>query len=246
MSFDLSNYVDVRARIQMFRDKYPSGSLQPADPNNPFKIVQIGDKTFVAYTACAYRTPDDTRPGIGTAWEPVPGRTPYTKDSELMNAETSAWGRAIVAVLAVDRDAPIASADEVRNREQSGDGTVVPMRPVQYVGENPRMEQPAKLATPRSYQNDRPSRGTSAQKPASGGGGGATPKQQGFIRSLATRLELGDADIAKIATKDIEQLSVPEAKWLIDNLLAVQKGEANMVFGDDGSITIVANDGPAS
>lgn len=234
MSFDLSDYVDVRARIEMFREKYPNGSLQPADPLNPFKIVQVGDKIFVAYTACAYRTADDTRPGIGTAWEPVPGRTPYTKDSELMNAETSAWGRAIVAVLAVDRNQPIASADEVRNRQQPNEGTVVPMRP-----------QPHGLATPRSYQNDKPSKGAPASKPQ-GSGGGATPKQQGFIRSLATRLELGDADVAKIANSDIEQLTVAQAKWLIDNLLAVQKGEANMVFGDDGSITIVANDGTAS
>jgi len=238
MSFDLSNYVDVRARIQMFREKHPNGSLQPADPLNPFKIIVIGDKTFVAYTACAYRTPDDTRPGIGTAWEPVPGRTPYTKDSELMNAETSAWGRAIVAVLAVDRDAPIASADEVRNREQPSDGTIVQMRPEMQKAARESFQPQGAVPFPK------PTRSAPAPKPASGGG--ATPKQQGFIRSLATRLELGDADIAKIAKKDIEELQLSEAKWLIDNLLAVQKGEAKMVFGDDGSITIVADDGPNS
>ena len=51
------------------------------------------------------------------AFEPFPGRTPYTRGSELQNAETSAWGRAIVAALAADTNrAGVASADEVRNR----------------------------------------------------------------------------------------------------------------------------------
>jgi hypothetical protein len=60
------------------------------------------EDTFIAYTCAAYRTADDQRPGIGVAWEPFPGQTPYTAASELMNAETSAQGRAIVAALASD------------------------------------------------------------------------------------------------------------------------------------------------
>jgi hypothetical protein len=75
-----------------------------------------GDDVFIFYTAAAYRTPDDPRPGIGVAWEPYPGRTPYTKASEVMNAETSAQGRAIVAALASDSKAGVASREEVRNR----------------------------------------------------------------------------------------------------------------------------------
>jgi hypothetical protein len=71
---------------------------------------------FIVYAAAAYRTPDDPRPGIGIAWEPFPGRTPYTAASELMNAETSAWGRAIIAVGASDSKPGIASRDEVRTR----------------------------------------------------------------------------------------------------------------------------------
>lgn len=115
--FDLSGYNDVPSRIREFRDKYPDGSLRAANPREPFSIVTVGDKTFVAYTAEAYRTPDDLAPGIGCAWEQVPGRTPYTRDSELQNAETSAWGRAIIAVGAADAQRGIASMEDVRNRQ---------------------------------------------------------------------------------------------------------------------------------
>ena len=112
----LGDYIDVAERIRLFRDKHPDGSLQPANIDKPFDMVTIGDKTFIVYVAAAYRTPDDIRPGIGAAWEPYPGRTPYTKDSELMVAETSAWGRAIMAVLAADSKR-VASLDEVRARK---------------------------------------------------------------------------------------------------------------------------------
>jgi hypothetical protein len=116
----LSDYVDVAERIRIFRDKYPNGSLQPANLEKPFELVNIGEKTFLVYIAAAYRSPEDTRPGIGSAWEPFPGTTPYTKNSELMVAESSAWGRAIVAALAADTKR-IASLDEVRARRQAED-----------------------------------------------------------------------------------------------------------------------------
>lgn len=108
------DYIDVAERIRRFRDKYPDGSLQPANLGEPFRIVDLGESTFIVYVAAAYRSPDDPRPGIGCAWEPFPGRTPYTKNSELMVAETSAWGRAIKATLAADSK-KVASLDEVRN-----------------------------------------------------------------------------------------------------------------------------------
>lgn len=115
MSIDLSKYIDVAERIRIFRDRYPEGSLQPVDPAKPYWIETIGEKTFVVYATAAYRTPDDPRPGIGLAWEPFPGRTNYTRDSELMNCETSSWGRAIIATLAADTQ-KIASREEVANR----------------------------------------------------------------------------------------------------------------------------------
>jgi hypothetical protein len=111
MAFDLDGYVDVAERITAFYAKFPDGRLtRLGEP----KITEVGGKLFVQYTAKAYRTPDDPVPAIGTAWEPFPGPTKFTKDSELMNAETSAWGRAIVAAGVPAKK--IASREEVRNR----------------------------------------------------------------------------------------------------------------------------------
>lgn len=108
--FSMDDYVDVAERIRMFAEKYPEGSLQ-----SEVEFVTGG----VLCKAFAYRTPDDQRPGVGHAFEPIPGKTPYTRDSETMNAETSAWGRAIVALGFETKK--IASANEVRAR-QSAEG----------------------------------------------------------------------------------------------------------------------------
>lgn len=121
MPVDLSEYIDVAARIVQFREQFPDGSLQPADGAVPYRIEKIGDQTYIVVVAAAYRRPDDPRPGIGMAYEVFPGKSNFTRGSELQNAETSAWGRAIVAALAADTKRGVASAEEVRNRraEQS-------------------------------------------------------------------------------------------------------------------------------
>ena len=114
-TFD-DSYQTVPERIALFREKYPHGSLGCLDDAEPYRIETIGERAFIVVTAAAYRTSDDQRPGIGLAWCPFPGTDMYTKDSELMNAQTSAWGRAIVAVLAADAK-KIASHEEVRVAE---------------------------------------------------------------------------------------------------------------------------------
>lgn len=117
MGFELDpSYKDVPARIADLKAKHPEGCLRPVNPDELYRIECIDGRYFIVYAAAAYRSPDDTMPGIGVAWEPFPGGTPYTKDSELQNAETSAWGRAIVAVLASESKA-VASAEDVRNRQ---------------------------------------------------------------------------------------------------------------------------------
>jgi hypothetical protein len=108
------DYIDVAERIVEFRTKHPEGSLQQVT----LDFREVAGGWWVIYTAAAYRSAEDPRPGIGTAWEPVPGKTNFTRDSELQNAETAAWGRAIVAALAADTKRGIASAEEVRNRQE--------------------------------------------------------------------------------------------------------------------------------
>ena len=108
------DYIDVAQRIVEFREKFPDGSLTQV--NLEF-LADFGGKDWVVYTAAAHRSPDDSNPGIGTAWEPVPGPTRFTRDSEVQNAETAAWGRAMVAALAVDTKKGVTSLEEIRNRQ---------------------------------------------------------------------------------------------------------------------------------
>lgn len=114
MPTELPNYKTVPERIAEFTEKHPEGVLQQVSVEF---LRDFGGFDWIVYTAAAYRTPDDPTPGHGTAWERVPGLTNFTRNSELQNAETSAWGRAIVATLAADtRVADIASSNEMQSR----------------------------------------------------------------------------------------------------------------------------------
>lgn len=124
MAFDLDHYNTVAERITEFAAKYPDASLQsewqmvlvPTPVKGEDGTWTTLDRPILVFKGFAYRTPDDPRPGIGHASEPIPGKTPYTKDSEWANGETSAWGRAIVAALAADTRKGVASRDEVAGR----------------------------------------------------------------------------------------------------------------------------------
>lgn len=105
----LENYVDVPHRINLFYEKYPEGSLQ-MDPDLQFQTV--GDQVIVIGRAYAYRHPNDEKPGVGTAQEYLPGKTNFTRGSEIQNLETSCWGRAIGA-LGIGIDKAIATKEEV-------------------------------------------------------------------------------------------------------------------------------------
>lgn len=114
----MKDYVEVKERVQQFYALYPDGRIA----SDPPRVVEIGDRLFVEVTTRAYRSPDDPCPCVGSAWEPFPGRTTFTKDSEMMNAETSAIGRALAAAgVAVSRS--MASANEVRNRQAERNAT---------------------------------------------------------------------------------------------------------------------------
>jgi hypothetical protein len=129
MSGFAEDYIPVNERIQLFIAKHPEGSLRPLWPDNPYRVIGEGETKWLIYGACAYRYPEDPAPGVGLAWEPVPGRTPFTKGSELMNAESSAWGRALAAI-GIATNKSIASAEEVRSaQERSGRPQTTASRP---------------------------------------------------------------------------------------------------------------------
>lgn len=111
------DYITVAERIVAFVAKYPDGSLQT-------DIIEMTPER-VTVRAMAYRTPDDPRPGIGHSWLAIPGRTNFTRGSELENAESSAWGRAIAA-LGFEVRKGIATAEEVRNK--AGESRTEPAR----------------------------------------------------------------------------------------------------------------------
>jgi hypothetical protein len=117
MSFKLDDsYIDVAERVREFYEKNPNGAIRRVDSR--FVCDPDGQVLGYFYRAAVYRDIADPLPaGEGEAYEQIPGKTPYTKDSEVMNAETSAWGRAIVAAGIPSKK--IASAEEVRNRQGS-------------------------------------------------------------------------------------------------------------------------------
>lgn len=108
------DYIQVNERIIAFKEEFPEGSLQS-------EIIQLDDE-IVVIKAYAFRSPEDIRPGIGHSGLKIPGATPYTRGSELENAETSAWGRALAA-LGFEVKRGIASKEEVDMK--SGEGITV-------------------------------------------------------------------------------------------------------------------------
>lgn len=120
---DLSNYVDVPTRFAAALERWPELRIVENRP----EVITVGDKVFIAVTVQAWRTPDDPIPAQGTAWEPIPGLTPFTKNSEMMNASTSALGRVLGFMMSFGPK--MASAEEVRNRQTTSAPAVLVRQP---------------------------------------------------------------------------------------------------------------------
>lgn len=110
MTFDLNGYTTVNQRILTFYDLHPQGVIS----THPAKVMDLGAAVFISVIA-EVRTTPDAPPISAEAWEVYPGKTPYTRDSEMMNAATSAIGRALMQ-LGIGIDKAAASADEVQAR----------------------------------------------------------------------------------------------------------------------------------
>lgn len=113
MSFDLADYVDVKTRLRAALAKYPDLTITELPP----RFIEMPDgKTFIEAAVVVGRGKDDPNPVQAHCWEPYPGKTGYTRDSEQPNAATSALGRAL-GYMGFGIDKSLASANEVRNRQ---------------------------------------------------------------------------------------------------------------------------------
>ena len=112
MSFNLDNYVDVPTRLRMSLEKYPDLRVQESQP----VFREIGNKLYIEIKCTVWRDKEDQLPAIAYCWEPFPGTTPYTRDSEQMNCSTSALGRAL-GMMGFGIDHKMASKQEVLARQ---------------------------------------------------------------------------------------------------------------------------------
>ena len=182
---NLDGYIDVPTRLALALERFPDLRVTESNP----VVITVDDAKFVQVTTTVWRTPDDPIPCRATAWEPLPGRTPFTRDSEMMNASTSALGRAL-GLMGLGLRGSISTSDEVRNRQQSS-----PARPereaVPSRGE-PRYEADPEGAIPRPN--------TTSTDPA-------TDKQLGMLRGMMRRRGLDDwTPPASFSKADASQL----------------------------------------
>ena len=112
MSFDLSDYVDVKHRLNLALHKHPDLRIVEDAP----ELITIGERTYIQCAVTVFRSADDLLPGRAYCWEVWPGRTPFTKESEQQNGATSALGRCL-GYMGFGIDTGIASANEVRTAQ---------------------------------------------------------------------------------------------------------------------------------
>lgn len=195
---DMSNYVTVAERMTAAFERWPDMRIQECLP----VVREIDGQTAVEVTVTIYRTPDDPLPGIGSAWEPYPGTTPFTRGSEMMNASTSAIGR-VLAAMGVGAQRSLASADEVRNRQPDpldpNDGPPMAVKRVKAVRDQTPTEQVLDAFPGASEVKS----GGKRKEP--------TPKMVGFLKSLAakadvavTQAELTDFDACRAAIERLK------------------------------------------
>jgi len=120
---NLDNYVDVPTRLKLALERWPELRVQEMG----YRLEQFADQPVLVCEVRVYRDPDDKYPSVATAAEPLPGKTPYTRDSELMVGFTSALGRAL-GYMGIGITSSIASANEVAARQTADRPTTMSPR----------------------------------------------------------------------------------------------------------------------
>ena len=191
-AFNLGDYVDVPTRLAEALKRWPDLRIQETKP----VIVTVDSQQYVEISCTVWRALDDLVPTVAFCWEPIPGRTPYTKGSEMMNASTSCLGRAL-GFLGMGIGKSIASRNEVQARQPSPIAEVTPIRA--------DLEQPFGDTTDTKQY--------------------ASPKQRGMIRALAFEKKIGTTELMPYINKvldnkysSIEALTKQEASQVIESL----------------------------
>ena len=193
-AFNLGDYVDVPTRLAEALKRWPDLRIQETKP----LIVTVDNQQYIEICCYVWRDAADLKPSIAYCWEPIPGRTPYTKGSEMMNASTSCLGRAL-GFLGMGIGKSIASRNEVQARQPSPIAEVTPIRD--------DLEQPFGDTTDTKQY--------------------ASPKQRGMIRARAFEKKIGTSDLMPYINKllgtqytSIEALDKREASQVIESLQA--------------------------
>ena len=191
-AFNLGDYVDVPTRLAEALKRWPDLRIQETKP----LIVTVDNQQYIEICCYVWRDAADLKPSIAYCWEPIPGKTPYTKGSEMMNASTSCLGRAL-GFLGMGIGKSIASRNEVQARQPSPIAEVTPIRA--------DLEQPFGDTTDTKQY--------------------ASPKQRGMIRAKAFEKKIGTTELMPYINKllgtqytSIEALDKREASQLIESL----------------------------
>jgi len=207
MAFDMSNYVDVAERLKLALEKWGEGLRIQCDPP---KVVTINDRTFIEVTTRAWRTPDDPLPSVATAWEPFPGQTTFTKNSEMMNCETSSLGRCL-GMMGVGVRNSIATSNEVRNRQNDQEDHPTAHVPQQRVAT--QKPQPETNVIPIGEKVT---------------GGGISTAQKNFVAKLVRECKLDSVNDMATNTlnreiNSVEDLTTREASMVIKALTELKE-----------------------
>jgi hypothetical protein len=207
MAFDMSNYVDVAERLKLALEKWGEGLRIQCDPP---KVVTINERTFIEVTTRAWRTPDDPLPSVATAWEPFPGQTTFTKNSEMMNCETSSLGRCL-GMMGVGVRNSIATSNEVRNRQNDGEDHPTAHVPQQRVA--PDKPKPETNVIPIGEKVT---------------GGGISTAQKNFVAKLVRECKLDSVNDMATNTlnreiNSVEDLTTREASMVIKALTELKE-----------------------
>jgi hypothetical protein len=191
-AFNLGDYVDVPTRLAQALKQFPDLRIQETKPI----IVTVDNQQYVEISCTVWRDCTDLMPTVAYCWEPIPGRTPYTKGSEMMNASTSCLGRAL-GFLGMGIGKSIASRNEVQARQPATVADITPIRE--------DLEQPFGDTTDTKQY--------------------ASPKQRGMIRARAFEKKIGTTELMPYINNvlgtqysSIEALDKREASQVIESL----------------------------